>query len=112
MKDYYKPMFLETKPKDKSEDEWKIAHLQACGFIRQWVDDILNHICDVEDARSLWKKLEELYARKEGVNKMLLIKKLMHLRYKEGSTIADHINDFQGIINQLNRVSINFKDEV
>ncbi len=63
VKDYYKPVFLETKPEDKTEDEWRIAHLQACGFIRQWVDDnVLNHICDVEDAWSLWKKLEELFA--------------------------------------------------
>ncbi len=75
-------------------------------------DNVLNHICDVEDARSLWQKLEELFARKEGVNKMLLIKKLMHLRYKERSRIADHVNDFQGIINQLNTMSISFEDEV
>ena len=98
VKNYYKPVFLETKPEDKSEDEWKIAHLQACDFIRQWVDDnVLNHICDVEDALCLWKKLEELYALMEGVNEML-IKKLMHLKYKEGSTVFDHIN-FQGVIN-------------
>jgi hypothetical protein len=37
----------------------------------------------------------------EGTNKMSLIKKLMHLRYKEGTPIADHGNEFQSIINQL-----------
>ncbi len=55
VKDYYQPVFQEAKPKGKSEDEWKIAHLQACGFIHQFIDDnILNHIMDVEDARLLW----------------------------------------------------------
>ena len=33
VKDYYKPVFLEVKPEDKTEDEWKIAHLQGCRFI-------------------------------------------------------------------------------
>ncbi len=59
VKDYYLPVFQEAKPKKKTEDEWKIAHLQACGFIRQFVEDnVLNHISDVDDARLLWKKLE------------------------------------------------------
>ena len=51
-------------------------------FIRQWVDDnVLNHISDETHARTLWQKLEELYARKEDTNKMFLIKQLMNLRY-------------------------------
>jgi hypothetical protein len=43
---------------------------------------------------------------------MFLIKKLMHLRYKEGTLIADHVNEFQGIINQLSSMGIIFEDEV
>jgi hypothetical protein len=54
----------------------------------------------------------ELYARKEGTNRMFLIKKLMHLRYKEGTPIAYHVNEFQGIINQLSSMVITFEDEV
>jgi hypothetical protein len=41
----------------------------------------LNHICDETHACTLWQKLEELYAQKEGANNMLLIKQLMNLRY-------------------------------
>jgi hypothetical protein len=61
--------------------------------------NVLNHIIDETHARTLWQKLEELYTHKEGTNKMFLIKKLMHLRYKEGTLIADHVNEYQGIIN-------------
>ena len=43
-------------------------------------DNVLNHIIDETHARTLWQKLEELYALKEGTNKMFLIKKLMCLR--------------------------------
>ena len=113
VKEYYKPVFATEKPDDKTDDEWKVLHRQACGFIRQWVNDnVLNHISDETHARSLWKKLEELYARKEGTNKMFLIKQLMHLRYRDDTSVADHVNAFQGIINQLSSMGIAFDDEV
>jgi hypothetical protein len=113
VKEYWKPVFATEKPDDKSDDEWKILHRQSCGFIRQWVDDnVLNHISDETHARTLWQKLEELYARKEGTNKMFLIKQLMNLRYREGRPVADHVNAFQGIINQLSSMGITFDDEV
>ena len=75
-------------------------------------DNVFNHISDETHARTLWQKLEELYARKEGTNKMFLIKQLMNLRYREGAPVADHVNAFQGIINQLFSMGISFKDEV
>ena len=112
VKEYWKPVFSSEMPDDMKEDQWEVLHLQACGFIRQWVDDnVLNHIIEETHVRTLWQKLEELYARKEGTNKMFLIKKLMRLRYKEGTPIADHVNEFQGIINQLSSMGITFEDE-
>ena len=85
----------------------------TCGFIRMWVgENVLNHISGEENARSLWHKLEELYALKEGTNKMLLIKRLMQLRHPDGSPVADHVKKFQGIINELASMGITFEDEV
>ena len=113
VKEYWKPVFSTEMPEGIEEGQWKVLHRQACGFIRQWVDDnVLNHIIDETHARTLWQKLEELFARKEGTNKMFLIKQLMCLRYKEGTLIADHVNTFQGIINQLSSMGITFEDEV
>ena len=82
VKEYHKLVFNTEKPEDKSEDEWRVLHRQACGFIRPWVDDnVLNHTSDETHTRTLWQKLEELYAPKERTNMMYLIKQLMHLRY-------------------------------
>ena len=75
-------------------------------------DNVLNHILDVEDGRLLWEKLEELYGWKEGVNKMLLIKSLMHMRYPNESSMADHLSNFQGVVNELARMGISFEEEV
>jgi hypothetical protein len=44
--------------------------------------------------------------------KMFLIKQLMNLRYREGAPMADHVNAFQDIINQLSAMEISFEDEV
>ena len=35
VKEYWKPVFTETKPDDKSDDEWRVLYHQAHGFIRQ-----------------------------------------------------------------------------
>ena len=36
----------------------------------------------------------------------------MTFKYKEGSPILDHINDFQGILDQLSGMGVNFDDEI
>ena len=36
----------------------------------------------------------------------------MTFKYKEGSPILDQINDFQGILDQLSGMGVNFDDEI
>ena len=68
----------------KTDEEWKLLHRQVYGLMRQWVDDnVLHHIETETDALFLWKKLEQLYARKTENKKMYMLKKLIELRYQE-----------------------------
>ncbi|KAK0594999.1 hypothetical protein LWI29_002469 [Acer saccharum] len=100
VKDYYLPVFAEQKPEDKTDDKWTILHRQVYGYIRQWVDDnIYNHVSEETHARSLWNKLEQLYAQKTGNNKSFLIKKLLGLKFRDGTPLSDHLNAYQGILN-------------
>ncbi|GKD50569.1 putative RNA-directed DNA polymerase [Tanacetum coccineum] len=102
VKDYYLPVFTTEKPENKTNAEWTILHRQVYGYIRQWVDDnVLNLICEETHARTLWNKLEQLYARKTRNNKLFLIKQMMRLKYTDGSLNSDHLNAFQGIKNHL-----------
>ena len=106
-------VFATEKPDGVSDVDWDFEHQQVCGFIRQWIEDNgLNHIINDTHARTLWEKLEKLYASKTGNNKLFLLKQIMNLRYKEGCPISNHENDFQGILNQLNGMGIKFEDEV
>lgn len=59
-------------------------------------------------ARKLREKLETLYALKTGNNELFLQKQLMTFKYEEDSPNLDHINNFQGILDQLSGMSVNF----
>ena len=60
----------------------------------------------------VWKTLQELYEKKNAQNKAFLFKKLMYLRYKDGTPVSDHLNTFQGIVNQFFRMNMELDDEV
>jgi len=75
-------------------------------------DNVLNHIIGETDARALWITLEQLYARKAENNKIFLIKQLLALKYIDGTSMTDHLNNFQGIMNQLSVMGIKFDEEI
>nr|GEZ27716.1 hypothetical protein [Tanacetum cinerariifolium] len=100
------------KLENKTDKDWTLLHQQVCGYIRQWMDDnILNHVVGEVHAHTVWTKFEQLYARKIGNGKLFLIKQLISLRYRDGTDMSDHLNIFQGVINQLSEMGIKF-DEV
>lgn len=106
-------VFASTKPQFMTDEDWKFMHLQVCGYIRQWVEDnVKNHIVNETHTRSLWDKFETIYASKTGNNKLFLLKQLMSVWIKEGSPIFDHINDFQGVLDQLCGIGVKFDKEI
>ncbi|RDX98858.1 hypothetical protein CR513_18170, partial [Mucuna pruriens] len=91
----------------------KTMHLPVCGFIRLFVDDnVYNHIASEIDAKILWEKIESLYASKCGNNKLFLLNSIVSLKFKEGTSLSDHLNEFQGIIDQMLGMDIKFEDEI
>ncbi|KAK8590094.1 hypothetical protein V6N12_024477 [Hibiscus sabdariffa] len=91
VKALYLPVFATQKLDSKSDEKWEFEHQKVCGFIQKFVkENVYNHIDQETYARTLWEKLESLYASKSGNNKLFLLKKMMALKYKEGTSIADH----------------------
>lgn len=45
-------------------------------------------------------------------NKLFSFKQLMRLFDKEDVSISDHMNEFQGQLEQLNNVGVNFDDNI
>ena len=42
-----------------------------------------------------------MYQRKTAQNKTFTIRKLVNLKYWEGRSVAEHLSDFQDLVNQL-----------
>ncbi len=72
---------------------------------------MLNRISGETHVRSLWEHFESLYARKTENNKMFLIKQILEIKHHDGSLMTDHLNNFQGIINQLFAMGIKFDEK-
>ena len=107
------PVFVDKKPEKMSDYDWKVLHMKAAGIIRQWVDhSIFHHISEMEDANKLWQKLQSLYMKNTFRNKVLLIRRLVSLKYKDGKSMTEHTSDFQGLLNQLINMKIKLNDEV
>ena len=58
------------------------------------------------------KVLSGMYEKPSANNKVHLVKKLFNLKMTKNASIAQHLNDFNTITNQLFSVEIDFDDEI
>ena len=58
------------------------------------------------------KALSGMYEKLSANNKVHLMKKLFNLKMAENALVAQHLNEFNTIINQLSSVEIDFNDEI
>ena len=70
------------------------------------------NVQDQTTAYGMWTKLENLYEKQSAPNKVFLLKKLVDLRMKEGTSVMAHLNEFNNIFNALTSQRIEFIDEV
>lgn len=112
--DMHAPILGESsKPETMSKQDWDLLNRKVVGHIRLWVDDSLyNYISNETSAYSLWKKLEELYERKTNEDKLFLVRRLINLRYEEGTSMGSHLSEMQGIMNRLSSMQIVLEDEL
>ena len=63
VKKMHLPVFSAHKPDNVTDENCEFEHQQVCGYIGQWVEDnYRNHIVNETRSRTLWEKLEMLYA--------------------------------------------------
>jgi hypothetical protein len=56
--------------------------------------------------------LAKLYEKPSVSNKVVLMKRLFNMNMSEGGSVADHLNEFNMVTNQLSSVKVDFDDEV
>jgi hypothetical protein len=113
-KDLHDPIEGDSaKPSSMPDKEWAKMHRKTIGCIRQCIKvNVFYHVSQETKADTLWKKLESLYERKTAQNKAFAIRKLAHLKLKEGRSVAEHLSEFQDLVNQLTRMNLVVDDEL
>ena len=71
-----------------------------------------EHIYDETKANIIWKKLENLFAKKTSRNKTTLIRRLVNFKYKDENNLSKHISSFKGIVNKSVAMKRNIDDEM
>ncbi|MCO5599165.1 hypothetical protein L7F22_053265 [Adiantum nelumboides] len=99
--------------KDRKDDQWKELDARARATI--WLhlgESIFFTIIDKTIAFELWNSLCSAWDGKSASNKVFLIKNLMRLSMKEGSSVSSHLNEFNALYSQLTSKGLNFDDEM
>ena len=50
--------------------------------------------------------------RKNAQNKAFMIRKLVNMKYKDGTSVAEHLSSFQDVVNQVLNMNIKIDDEL
>ncbi|KAK2982075.1 hypothetical protein RJ640_003200 [Escallonia rubra] len=113
---YQKDLYLllvGEKPEAMNANEWTILDRKALATVRlSLTPQVAFNISKEKTATVVMKALEKLYEKPSASNKVFLIKKLFNMRMSENGSVVDHLNDFNGVTNQLKSVGINFDDEI
>ncbi|VFQ72988.1 unnamed protein product [Cuscuta campestris] len=112
-KDLLDPILYKEHPTGVDEKAWTTLNQKAIASIRQYDSlSVLQHVANETNAFEMWKKLESMYERNNAMGKASLIKKLVKLQYKDGDSIVVHMNEFQGVVNQLAGMKMKLEDEL
>jgi hypothetical protein len=95
------------------DEEWEVLDRKALGTI--WLIlavSVAFNISKEKTMKELMDTLDKLYEKPLASNKVFLMKILFNMKMSEGGSIADHLNEFNTVTNQLSFVKVDFDDEV
>ena len=110
---YLHEPLLGVKLNTMTMEKWKLKDRQVLGLI--WLTLSINvafKIIKEKTMSYLLKALSNMYEKPLITNKLYLMQRLFNLQMSEDESVADHINEFNIIVNQLRSVEINFEDEI
>ena len=104
---------LGTKPETMKDEDWNLLDRQVLGVIQLTLPrSVANNVVKEKSTMNWMKALSSMYEKPSANNKVYLMKKLFNLKKAESTPIAQHLNEFNTITNQLSMMEIEFDDEV
>jgi len=95
-----------------SSDDWDELQMKAVSTIRLCLaDEVMYHVLGDESPAGVWTKLESRYMSKSLTNKLFLKQKLFGLKMAEGADLIQHINTFNQVVSDLQRIDVKFEEE-
>ena len=94
-------------------EEWALLDRQLLGVIRLTLSrSVAYNVVKEKTTEDLMKALFGMYEKPSANNKVHLMKKLFNLKMAENASVAQHLNEFNTITNQLLSVEIDFDYEI
>ena len=104
---------LGEKPAIMKDDEWNLLDRQVLGVIRLALSrPVAHNVMKEKIMADLMKALSGMYEKSSANNKLHLMKKLFNLKTTENASVAQHLNEFNTITNQLSSVEIDFNNKI
>jgi hypothetical protein len=94
------------------DEEWEVLDRKALGTIWLSLEALVAFsISKEKKMNEMMDALGKLYEKPSTSNKVFLMKRLFNLKMSQGGSIADHLNEFNTVTNQLIYVKVDFDDE-
>ncbi|KAH9754460.1 hypothetical protein KPL71_015451 [Citrus sinensis] len=74
-------------------------------------DSVIREVAKERTVAGLWSKLENLYMTKSLANRLYIKKKMFSLRMIEGSSLDEHIDEFNKVCDALETIDEGLSDE-
>ena len=92
---------------------WEVMHMKTTAYIRCLIDmSLYNNFNEESKAHELWEKIGIMFQNKNAANQVSVFRKLVRLWYQDGSSMAEHMKAFQGLIHQTTALEVPLADEV
>ncbi|GJT45466.1 retrovirus-related pol polyprotein from transposon TNT 1-94 [Tanacetum coccineum] len=100
------------KPQSMSDEDWLELDEKALATIQLFLTrEVLREVIHETTAAGLWLKLESLYMTKSLANKLRLKDRLYTFRMKPGTSVQDHLDEFNTILIDLENLDVDIDDE-
>nr|GEW08837.1 retrovirus-related Pol polyprotein from transposon TNT 1-94 [Tanacetum cinerariifolium] len=95
-----------------SDEDWLELDKKALATIQLFLTrEVLREVIHETTAAGLWLKLESLYTTKSLANKLRLKDRLYTFRMKPGTSVQDHLDEFNTILIDLENLDVDIDDE-
>ena len=96
-----------------NDGEWEVLDRKELGTIQLCLATLVDFNISKENRKKkLMHALSKLYEKPLVSNKVFLMKRLFNMKMSEGGSVADHLNEFNMVTNQLSFAKVEFDDEV